>query len=432
MEHIKIFNSVTEKDNFIDADSFKYDIVGLIKNVEGVVYNPPEEVINSYVVSNVKYKDEVPFSSTANTVTWDYDIDKITRSGKHAAYTGSSSEVVEYDMNLTTSNKTISGEITVNGATIPYSFTQDTGNGSYLTFVALEDGTFTFTGSTTANTISYSLDGGTTWSTPAKNVTTPTVSSGNKVMWKAEMSYAGGFVGVGSFSSTCKFDAIGNIMSLLYGDNFLGKTSIKDDYQFIDLFSGSSVVNTNGLVLPATTLKTSCYQYMFENCRQLETSILELPATTAGYRPYLGMFRFCDKLRTAPIIKASSFGEQACMGMFNGCSSLTNVPSNMLSGTSIGSECFEDMFRGCVSLTKAPDLPATVYGGVGKINYNRMFNGCTSLNYVKCMILTPNTNYHEKWLEGVSSSGTFVKNPNATWERGINGIPDSWTVIDAS
>lgn len=40
MEHIKIFNSVNEKDNYIDADKFKYDIVGLIKNVEGVVYNP--------------------------------------------------------------------------------------------------------------------------------------------------------------------------------------------------------------------------------------------------------------------------------------------------------------------------------------------------------------------------------------------------------
>lgn len=430
MEHIKIFNSVAEKDNFIDADSFKYDIVGLIKNVEGVVYNPPEEVINSYVVSNVEYKDEVPFSSTANTVTWDYDVDKITRSGKHTAYTGSSSEVVEYDVNLTTSNKTISGEITVNGATIPYSFTQDTGNGSYLTFVALEDGTFTFTGSTSANTISYSLDGGTTWSTPERNVTTPTVSSGNKVMWKGEMSQASWLSGVGSFSSTCKFDAIGNIMSLLYGDSFLGKTSLKENYQFSYLFRESSVVNTDGLVLPATTLKEACYSDMFENCHQLETSILELPANNSIYRAYLGMFHFCDKLRTAPIIKASSFGEQACMSMFNGCSSLTDVPSNMLSGTSIGSQCFSDMFRGCTSLTKAPDLPATVYGGNGKNNYDRMFSGCTSLNYVKCMILTPNTNYHEKWLEGASSSGTFVRKPNVEWPRGTSGVPDGWTIVD--
>lgn len=432
MEHIKIFNSVAEKDNFIDAENFKYDIVGLVKNETYVVYNPPEEVINSYVVSNVEYKDEVPFSSTANTVTWDYDVDKTTRSGKHTAYTGSSSEVVEYNMNLTTSNKTISGEITVNGATIPYSFTQDTGYGSYLTFVALEDGTFTFTSSTTANTISYSLDGGTTWSTPARNVTTPTVSSGNKVMWKGEMSQTGGLSGIGMFSSTCKFDAIGNIMSLLYGNDFVGKTSLKENFQFSFLFSGSSVVNTDGLVLPATTLKEACYSFMFQNCHQLETSILELPANNAIYRVYLSMFSSCDKLRTTPIIKASSFGEQACMGMFNGCSSLTDVPSNMLSGTSIGSECFEEMFRGCVNLTKAPDLPATVYGGVGKINYNSMFSGCASLNYVKCMILTPNTNYHEKWLEGVPSSGTFVKNPNATWERGNNGIPFGWNIVDAS
>lgn len=33
------------------------------------------------------------------------------------------------------------------------------------------------------------------------------------------------------------------------------------------------------------------------------------------------------------------------------------------------------------------------------------------------------------WLDGVSSSGTFVKNAAATWNVvGANGVPEGWTV----
>ena len=35
------------------------------------------------------------------------------------------------------------------------------------------------------------------------------------------------------------------------------------------------------------------------------------------------------------------------------------------------------------------------------------------------------------WLGGVANQGTFVKAPNAQWERGASGIPEGWTVVDA-
>ena len=36
------------------------------------------------------------------------------------------------------------------------------------------------------------------------------------------------------------------------------------------------------------------------------------------------------------------------------------------------------------------------------------------------------------WVKGVSSTGTFVKNPNMTsWPTGVSGIPNNWTVQDA-
>ena len=44
-----------------------------------------------------------------------------------------------------------------------------------ITFIAQEDGTFKFSGSTTANTIQYSLDNGTTWNNLAHDTNTPTV-----------------------------------------------------------------------------------------------------------------------------------------------------------------------------------------------------------------------------------------------------------------
>ena len=54
-------------------------------------------------------------------------------------------------------------------------------NKSYFAFVALEDGTFSFNGSTATNTLSYSLDSGRTWTVLANNASTPTVPAGNKI-----------------------------------------------------------------------------------------------------------------------------------------------------------------------------------------------------------------------------------------------------------
>lgn len=86
------------------------------------------------------------------------------------------------------------------------------------------------------------------------------------------------------------------------------------------------------------------------------------------------------------------------------------------------------MFDGCKSLTKAPELPATE---LAIDCYNSMFRDCTSLNYVKALFTDePSESTTGDWLEGVSSTGTFVKNKNAKWDdRGDSGIPYGWTVV---
>ena len=254
---------------------------------------------------------------------------------------------------------------------IPHDYSKD-----YLTFVALEDGTFQFTKAG----LSYSTDNGDTWTALNANTATPTVNTGNKIMFKGEMIPAttSGNQGIGTFSATGTFNASGNIMSLLYGDNFIAQTDLTGkNYAFYGLFQlNDGLIDASNLILPATTLENYCYSYMFNGCTSLTTAP-ELPATT------------------------------------------------LISG------CYESMFQDCTSLTTAPELPATtLISGC----YRSMFQGCSSLNYIKAMFTTkPTTTYTSNWVSGVSSAGTFVKNSAATWSvNGVYGIPKGWTVQTAS
>ena len=67
--------------------------------------------------------------------------------------------------------------------------------------------------------------------------------------------------GIGNFtSSTASFDIEGNIMSLIYGDNFIEQVSLAGKtYLFNGLFKATKCVNTTNLVLAATTLSSNCY-----------------------------------------------------------------------------------------------------------------------------------------------------------------------------
>ena len=271
----------------------------------------------------------------------------------------------------------------------------------YLTFVAKESSTFTFTPQS-SNVINYSTDGGTTW-TEGKSVS---VNNGDEVMWKGTMTPSSN--GIGKFGASGNFDVQGNIMSLLFGDNFKGQTDLTGkDYAFYNLFSGNTkVVNAENLSLPATTLVNNCYYHMFNGCTSL-TAAPELPATT------LANYCYCY--------------------MFSGCTNLVNAPE--LPATTLASSCYDHMFQNCTSLTTAPELPATTLAGSC---YRYMFKGCTSLNYIKAMFTTtpsgssPNY-YTQNWVSGVASSGTFVKNSAATWNvSGVNGIPTGWTVETAN
>ena len=247
---------------------------------------------------------------------------------------------------------------------IPHDYSKD-----YLTFVALEDGQFEFGSSG----MQYSVDGGKTWSELLANTNTPTITAGNKIMWKGTLSPSDDN-GIGRFGSSGRFDAQGNIMSLLYGDDFKEQVSLDGkNGAFVSLFSSCGIVNAKNLILPATTLASRCYAGMFRYCTSLTTAP-ELPATTLAYSCYLNMFLVCSSLTTAPKLPATTLAGYCYYDMFSNCTSLVTVPE--LPATTLASQCYSGMFTNCSSLTTAPELPAIT---LANDCYNYMFDSCTSL-----------------------------------------------------
>jgi hypothetical protein len=111
--------------------------------------------------------------------------------------------------------------------------------------------------------------------------------------------------------------------------------------------------------------------------------------------------------------------------MFSGCTNLTTAPE--LPATKLADYCCQNMFENCTSLATAPELPATT---LASFCYSYMFHGCTKLNYIKMLATDISaTNCLSNWVKGVASTGTFVKNKNATWNvTGENGVPRGWTI----
>lgn len=310
-----------------------------------------------------------------------------------------------------------------------------------LTFEAIEQGTFTLTipadvGTAKVTSVSYSVDNGNTWVT-TNNVdntevviTTPTVDAGSTVLWKGSASaLAISKDEYSTFSSTGTYNVCGNILSLLYGDDFAEVTSLtsNNSYCFAGLFRNSDKLTTvTKSILPATTLKQSCYQSMFQGCTSL-INVPNLPATTLANNCYQNMFQDCTSLTAAPELPAISLSDYCYKQMFYNCTSLVNVP-HILPATTLKKGCYDAMFSRC-NFVVAPVLPAIT---LQPTCYQHLFSYNKSLRWVKALFTTtPNSTYTPNWLYGVTNTSdcTFVKNENATWTTvGNNGIPSNWVV----
>lgn len=329
----------------------------------------------------------------------------------------------------------------------------------YFTIESLEDNNVILC-KPNGKTIQYYSNG--SWTTIA-SYSNPTgfitLNTGDKVMLKGTNTSLGN-----SNAANCcyigaqkNFKVYGNIMSLLYGDDFEDNNTLTANYAFAYLFFNNdykTLVDASNLKLPATTLTAYCYYTMFYGCTSLTTapvlpattlasgcynnmftgctsltSVAALPATTLVDSCYGSMFMGCSSLTTAPTLPATNLASGCYSSMFYGCSSLTTAP--VLPATTLASGCYTDMFEGCTSLTKAPELLATV---LVDNCYSYMFYGCTSLNEVVCLATDISAqNCITDWLGRVSSTGTFYKDSSMTsWPSGSSGIPTGWTIQNYS
>lgn len=234
------------------------------------------------------------------------------------------------------------------------------------------------TSSGTPKTIQWSNDmlSWTSVTSSYSGTTITTLNTGDKIYIKGSNDNYSMYTSIYNyFNSDDKFNISGNIMSLIYGDNFIGQITLPSVSQnFANIFKRSKVVDASNLILPATTLTNYCYYHMFY-----------------------------------------------------GCTSLTTAPE--LTATTLANYCYSNMFEGCTSLTTAPKLPATT---LSSYCYRNMFYGCKSLRYIKCLATDISaSSSHTNWVSNVAATGTFVKSSSMTsWGTGSSGIPIGWTVVN--
>ena len=221
---------------------------------------------------------------------------------------------------------------------------------------------------------------------------------------------------------------------MFYGCTNLTKTTelpatTLAEYCYSNMFYGCTKL-TNVTELPSLILKDYCYYNMFYGCN----SLIETPcilATTLANNSCTNMFANCRNLIRVKDLPATTLAESCYQSMFANCSSLVDVPS-ILPATTLANKCYYNMFNGCSRLINSPILPSS---NLANNCYQYMFQGCSKLNYVTALFINYSNNNDEftNWLNGVSSTGTFVRNNNINYNveeiRGKNGIPSNWNVI---
>lgn len=246
---------------------------------------------------------------------------------------------------------------------------------NYLTVRALEDN-FELTFDTYGRSAEYCIHSEREWKAVTNGSKISGIKKGDAVSFRAEIKPTSFNDGCGYFNITKACSLEGNCMSLLFGDNAEGQTSLQ-------------------------SFTTGVFGHLFSSCKGIRTvSKSFLPATTISPYCYAGMFSNCSNMTSAP-----------------------DLPSDTLDAG-----CYSDMFNSCTSLVEAPVLCAKKL-----VNscYNYLFYKCSSLNYIKALFTTtPSFSYTRYWLTGTASSGVFVKSKDATWTLvGDNGIPNNWTII---
>ena len=375
---------------------------------EELIYPVNLGTLTGITIENLAWVEDVPYSGgTADKDNCSYKVVAHYDSGKNrsitskATITGSisvsaSTATERVDLGLLELTATYEG-FTATASTEAY---QEANHyEQYLTFRITSPGKIVWYASMAnkpTKTIQYSLDNGTTWTSITSANDTNNgfdVVAGDVVLFKGENNQYGGptgstVTGTSYFNSfaytTAGYTPEGNVMSLIYGDNFVGNDSLPANttHNFAGLFQNCTgcTGDASNLIIPPLSLTPLCYRNMFAGTNI--TKGPELPATTLGVYCYCNMFINAKQLETSPDLLAPVLVTGCYSGMLHMQGTMTEV---------------EKKLRYCRCLA-------------------------TNISASNCVLnFFNNTN--------VAQGGVFVKAAsNNRWTRGSNGIPTRWTI----
>lgn len=287
----------------------------------------------------------------------------------------------------------------------------------YFTIESLQDGNeIKMQRNKTPNNpvLEYSLDNGQTWTSITINgaKTFAIINTGDTILFRGNNAkLATAWDTYNRFNATKQFKVYGNAMSLLNGNNFVSNSTFDSGgYNLCGLFYGTTtLVDASNLILPATTLYTSCYNGMFRGCSNLVNGPKLLPALNVPADGYSSMFEGCVKLVEGPEIKATSIsGATALNRMF----------------------CMNRNSKVTAAMTKSPILRITNPQDYTNA-YQQLF--CGNGNITEVTILAQgNSLSFANWLNNTNSGGVIKKLQATTLASGNSGVPSGWTTQDYS
>lgn len=322
---------------------------------------------------------------------------------------------------LTVSGTDINDHYTIAPTTVLsnkyYTFGRNLNLMDYFTLETIEASTsITFNYATASDYVQYSTDGGRNWTSYlTTNGAIFVADAGTKVSFRARRTgyNCNGMSAIVTADKPCYI--YGNMMSLLCTDGFYTPaTTLPSDNTFRAALKGATWARshpTKKILLPATTLRNSCYWDLFNGCTGLtECPVNSLPAETLMTYSYYQMFLNCSSMTSVPTISATTLAQECCLGMFKGCSSLPVAPA--LPATTVGQGSYREMFSGCTSLVTVPAFTIAVING-NSCCY-QMFYGCSSLENPNCTLsaTTLDVSCYQGMFSGCSSLTTGPVFPN--------------------
>ena len=364
----------------------------------------PEDGKDFYTLSNIDYPACIPSTATSFTITYDYEHTYYTETGEQATESGSGSVEIEVTPNETSEYVVIKGSVVIKGNTVEYELLQyPVYYTQYFTLVAIDTLVVHYIQLTDAEyqDFYYSRDNGANWVEWSVG-NTVTLQPEGRIIVKGNLLSSIRNLSVKFLCQTGRHKAEGNVMSLIYGDDFLDKTTVPTGWGFSALFSGDDkLVDAENLILPLTEITKECYRATFYDAASLVKGPKVLPAKIMMDRCYESMYAGATSLIEAPQVFAT---KSAISFAYN-------------------------MFARCESLTESPVLLPKI---LNRFAYRTMFAGCTSLRKVTCLAthIADETTVN-MWLRNVSENGVFIKSKEMNdWPTGESGIPNGWTVED--